>query len=429
MPRRRARMVVLVVLAVFAVAAGVAIPVALRLRSDADSDAARAAVQSFAQAWRAGDLASVRYSGASGADAAKAVATATAGLTPAAKDLPAAVDVLDVGDVGATAPDTARARLRVRWALGGERVWTYETSVDARRANGVWGVAWTPAVVHPSLRAGQALVVQRTAAERGRILGARGEELAGPRAVVVVGIEPRRADDRAAAAAALAKVVDVDATDLTRRVKAAGPTAFVEAITLRSDAYKALAPRLASVPGLVTRKSQLSLGRTKTFARALLGSAGQATKELVSGSGGRIRAGDVTGIAGLQRTYDAVLAGTPGLAVHVTGQGAPDAPLFTAPAAAGADLQLTLDVSVQDAAEAALAEATKPAALVAVRASTGEVLAVANGGPDAAGVRPGPPRAVPARFDLQGRLGVRAAAAGIHRRTRSRARRPSPSRG
>ena len=109
MPRRRARMVVLVVLAVFAVAAGVAIPVALRLRPDADSDAARAAVQSFAQAWRAGDLASVRYSGASGADVAKAWRRRPPALTPAAKDVPAAVDVLDVGDVGTTAPDTARA--------------------------------------------------------------------------------------------------------------------------------------------------------------------------------------------------------------------------------------------------------------------------------------------------------------------------------
>src|SRR5919202_5145169 len=99
-------MVVLAVLAVFAVAAGIAIPVALRLRSDADRDAARAAVQAFARAWRAGDLASVRYSGASGTDVAKAAATATAGLTSAPKDLPAAVDVVDVGPVGTPAPDT-----------------------------------------------------------------------------------------------------------------------------------------------------------------------------------------------------------------------------------------------------------------------------------------------------------------------------------
>jgi cell division protein FtsI/penicillin-binding protein 2 len=139
------------------------------------------------------------------------------------------------------------------------------------------------------------------------------------------------------------------------------------------------------VPGLVTRKTQLSLGRTKTFARALLGSVGPATKEIVSASGGRVRPGDVTGLVGLQRTYDPVLAGTAGVTVRVTGAGAPAGPLFTAPATAGADVQVTLDAGVQEAAEAALAKAPKPAALVAVRASSGDVLAVANGGPDAAG--------------------------------------------
>ncbi len=385
MPRRRARMVVLAVLAVFAVAAGTAIPIGLRLSGDSDRDAARAVVEGFARAWRAGDLASARYTGTPGATVAKAAATATAGLTAAAADVPAAVDVLDVGEVGQPAPDTVRARLRVRWALDATRAWSYETTVDARKAGDAWGVAWTPAVVHPSLRAGQALVAARTPAQRGRILGARGEELAGPRAVVVVGLEPRRTGDRAAAAAALAQAVDVDAADLTRRVKAAAPTAFVEAITLRREAYAAAAPRLAKVPGLVTRRTQLSLGRTATFARALLGSVGPATKDVVSASKGRVRAGDVTGLAGLQHSYDTVLAGTAGLTVRATGQGAAATPLFTAPPTAGTDLTVTLDVALQDAAEAALAKAAKPAALVAVRASTGDVLAVANGGPAAAG--------------------------------------------
>src|SRR3954468_2445164 len=140
-------MVVLAVLAVFAVAAAVAIPVGLRLRGDSDRDAARAAVEGFARAWRGGNLASARYTGATGTTVAKAVATATAGLTPAAADVPAAVDVLDVGEVGRPAPDTARPRLRVRWALDPARAWTYETTVDARKTGGSWGVAWSPAVV------------------------------------------------------------------------------------------------------------------------------------------------------------------------------------------------------------------------------------------------------------------------------------------
>jgi cell division protein FtsI/penicillin-binding protein 2 len=377
--------VVLTVLAVFAVVAAVAVPLGLRMRSDADREAARAAVDGFASAWRAGDLALARYAGTPAADVAKAATAATAALTASAKDTPAAVEVLELGGVGERAPETARARLRVRWALDRTRSWTYETAVDVRKTAGTWGVVWAPTVLHPALGPGQALATTRTPAQRGRVLGARGEELAGPRKVVVVGLEPRRTGDPARAAAALAAIVDVDAAAFASRVEAAKPTAFVEAITLRAEAYAPLEARLAKVPGLVTQRTTTTLGRTATFARALLGSVGPATKEIVSASDGRVRANDVTGLSGLQRSYDAVLAGTGGLTVKVTGTGAPEAPLFTLPATAGVDVTTGLDIEVQEAAEAALGAATKPAALVAVRASTGDVLAVANGGPNAAG--------------------------------------------
>ena len=59
--------------------------------------------------------------------------------------------------------------------------------------------------------------------------------------------------------------------------------------------------------------------------------------------------------------------------------------VLTAPAIEGKDVTTTIDPAVQTAAESALAAATKPAALVAIRPSTGDVVAVANGGPNAAG--------------------------------------------
>jgi cell division protein FtsI/penicillin-binding protein 2 len=59
--------------------------------------------------------------------------------------------------------------------------------------------------------------------------------------------------------------------------------------------------------------------------------------------------------------------------------------LYSVPPVNGTDLALTLDLKTQQAAEAALAVAGKPSALVAIRASTGEVLAVANGPAPAAG--------------------------------------------
>jgi cell division protein FtsI/penicillin-binding protein 2 len=375
--RRRARRVVLVVLLVFVVVAAVAVPVGLRLRADAAARGARDAAQGFAAAWRAGNLASVRYQGATGADAAGSIATATAGLTPARADKPAAVEVLSV-----TPPSnsTSSARLRVRWTLDGGRTWTYETTAGLAERSGSWAVVWSPTLVHPALTAGTKLTATRTAPARGRILGARGEVLAGVKDVVDVGIQPGATGNRASAAARVAAIVDVDAGALARQVRAAKPTAFVEVITLRAEAYAPLAKRLASVPGVVTRRGTLTLGRTAQFARALLGSVGPATKEIVDASDGRVQAGDLTGLSGLQRSYDARLAGSPGLLVR-----AGTATVFTAPPVAGKDVMTTLDPRVQDAAEAALAAATKPAALVAVRPSTGDVVAVANGGPNAAG--------------------------------------------
>jgi cell division protein FtsI/penicillin-binding protein 2 len=375
--RRRTRRVVLAVLLVFAVVAAVAIPIGLKIRADAATQAARSAAEGFARAWSTGSLASVRFSGAGGADAAKRVATATAGLTSAAKDRPSAVEVLSV-----TQPDqgASRARLRVTWTLDGGRRWSYETTAGLADSGGAWSVVWAPTLVHPALTGSATLTASRTTAARGRILGAGGQVLAGPRDVVYVGIQPGATRDRASAAAQVAALVDVDAGALTRAVQAAKPTAFVDVITLRTEAYAPLATKLSAIPGVVTRRGTLSLGRTATFARALLGSVGPATKETVDASGGRVQATDVTGLSGLQRTYDARLAGTPGLVVK-----AGTTVVLNAPPTAGKDVTTTLDPSVQDAAEKALGAATKPAALVAIRPSTGDVVAVANGGPNAAG--------------------------------------------
>jgi len=393
--RRRARRVVVAVMLVVVVAAAVAVPLALRLRSNADRDAARRAVAQFARGWRTGGLASVPFDGVMSTEAAARVAAATAALTPAASDRPTAVDVLSVTD-----PDQGRAsgRLRVRWTLDGGRTWTYQTTAGVHRVGGRWTVEWAPSLIHPSLRAGQVMVVTRTAPTRGRILGARGEVLAGLKDVVDVGIQPGATQNRAATAQAVAGIVDVDGAALTRAVQQATATAFVEVITLRAEAYARLAGRLDSVPGVVTRPSARTLGRTAEFARALLGSVGPATDAIVRASAGRVRAGDITGLSGLQRAYDDRLAGRPGLVVRAvsagdgtsgagggTTAGPAGTTLYDVAPVAGQDLTTSLDPRVQDAAEAALGAATKPAALVAIRPSTGHVVAVANGGPQAAG--------------------------------------------
>ncbi len=112
----------------------------------------------------------------------------------------------------------------------------------------------------------------------------------------------------------------------------------------------------------------------------------------------------MVGLSGLQAQFPAQLSGQDGVVVTVTtaspslstspgssaapspsssptGSGQPDRVLFQVDPKAGAPLQLTLDPTVQQAADTALEAATKPAALVAIQVSTGALLAVANGGP------------------------------------------------
>ena len=124
------------------------------------------------------------------------------------------------------------------------------------------------------------------------------------------------------------------------------------------------------------------LAPTREFAAALLGRVGPATADIVEESGGSIVAGDEVGLSGLQARYDEQLRGVPGTAVVARDDEDVLHTLFEAPATDGADLVTTLDPTVQEKAEQALAtlgEDGPASALVAIRPSDGAILATANG--------------------------------------------------
>jgi cell division protein FtsI/penicillin-binding protein 2 len=360
--------------------AGVLLLVALavwqgpRLLGADDGD--RRAARAFAQAWERGDLA--RF-GAAGL----AVAEATAALTPAEQDRPAEVVVGEVVRDG----DTARADLAVRWELGSP--WEYDTSLPLRRVDDDWQPVLSPALVHPQLQEGQRLRSVLQQPTRAAITDRTGQPIVQERDVVTVGLQPSRAPDLAGTVTRVARLTGVDAAALLKRAAAAKPDQFVEVITLRRNAYDAQRDQLRPIPGAVFREGTRQLAPTAAFARALLGSVGPATAEIVEQSDGAVRSGQEVGLSGLQKRYDAQLGGTPGVAVQVVdGAGALVQELHSVAPTPGAALQLTLDPAVQLAADAALESAPegRTAALVVLQPSTGDVLAVANAGPDGPGV-------------------------------------------
>ena len=353
------------------------------LQSRRDRADLEATVARYAAAWQSGSFTDVPFTGTDPATVTTRMAAITKGL--AATAIHPAVTVTGVPEAkdGAT-----QASLHVTWALGQGRSWAYDTTVPVTKVADRWSIGWTPQTVHPQLTEGNVLSLSRTTAARGDIVGAGGTVLVTSRPVVHVGIEPARMKVAAQTVAAVAALVDIDTAALTKRLAKAKPHDFVDVITLRRDDYEKVKAQLQPIPGTVFQTATMALAPSPVFARALLGSVGPATKEIVDASKGRVRAGDTAGLSGIQRAYDEQLAGVAGLKVQaVAEQGVTTQPLvlLTVEPVAGRPVRLTLDEKVQLAADAALAKATKPAALVAIRPSTGEVLAIANGGPNATG--------------------------------------------
>jgi cell division protein FtsI/penicillin-binding protein 2 len=356
-------------------------------------DPARLAAEAFADAWHRGALATVPVTPESG-DVAGKVAFLTAELTSAPTDLPTKVEVtaVDRPPAGAT-KETATATASVTWTLDGNRTWTYDTKIPLVREAPVgggepaWRVAFTPAVVQPTLADGELLRAVRTPGQRSRIVDAAGAPLAPDKGAVVVGIRKSRATDVAATVRTAAELTGVDAAQVQVRVDAAGPDDFVEVATMARPDYERIRARIQPIPGTVFRELPgASTDLPASFARGLLGTTGAATPEIVQESKGRVQLGELTGLTGLQHDLDAQLAGTPGLdvqAVAATG-GAPRR-LQSFPGVPGHDVALTIDRRIQLAADAATAVTGKASALVAIRVSTGDIVAVANGPASASG--------------------------------------------
>jgi hypothetical protein len=114
-------------------------------------------------------------------------------------------------------------------------------------------------------------------------------------------------------------------------------------------------------------------------AAQFVGTLGQATAEDLDRLGDAYGSEDVVGRRGLQRAFQERLAGHPGEAIQVVGpDGTVRKTVHRQGGSPGEPLRTTIEPKVQAAAAQAIAGAAKPTVLVAVRPSSGEILAVAN---------------------------------------------------
>lgn len=344
------------------------VPTACSLGGDEDDDA-DASVDALVEGLTERDLADVPIRGE---DPTTAYADVVAGMGEAPVEISAAEPALD-GDSGTVS-------LRWTWDVAGHE-WSYRTAADLAKDGDQWQAVWSPSLVEPSLKEGEVLEVDTLQARRGAVVGAHGEPIVVERDVVRLGLDKSTLTKKEALAGGrrIAQLLDVDVASFMKRVRATGDKAFVEAIVLRKAEAVNLPAGYGAIKGAVAIPGQLPLAPTKEFAAPILGSVGEATAELIEESDGRLAAGDLTGLSGLQARYDEQLAGTAGVQVEaVKGKGT-ERELFSAAEENGSNLELTLDVDLQLKAEQILSQ-TKPAsAIVVLDPKTGAVRAAASG--------------------------------------------------
>lgn len=105
----------------------------------------------------------------------------------------------------------------------------------------------------------------------------------------------------------------------------------------------------------------------------LVGFLDKATKKDVAKLGSSYQVGQAVGRGGLQETFQKQLAGVPATEIKVG-----DKTLQTIEGSSGEDVKTTLDPRAQAAAVAAVKDVKKPTSMVAIKPSTGEILAVVN---------------------------------------------------
>ena len=288
--------------------------------------------------------------------------------------------VLDDGE------DAGRVVLDHSWTIQKDKEpWTYETTMAVTRSGETWRGQWSPAVVVAGLADDERIRAVRDGARRADVLGDGDTPLVQERPVVRLGIDRAEVPEHDAAtrsAQQLAEIVDIDPQVYAARVAGAGPEAFVEAITYRADAPEIAEATAAmtEVTGAVKVRGELPLAPTSTFARAILGTSGLATAEVIEQSGGRVRAGDFVGLSGLQAAHDESLAGVAGYTVAAVDRDTDESrPLHAVPARDGEPLRITLSQLHQMAAEEVLQDLEPASAVVAIRPSDGHVLAAASG--------------------------------------------------
>ncbi|MFI7450903.1 penicillin-binding transpeptidase domain-containing protein [Nonomuraea sp. NPDC049714] len=277
--------------------------------------------------------------------------------------------------------EESRAEFGVEVDLGDNNpLWTYEGVLPLHLVDGQWKVRWSPSVLHPQLKEGQRFAVKSEPQPRQPIVDKDGNSLQDQTFLYVTGVVPSQLGDRAEQVVEqLTEITGYAEDRLLSRIRSAPPNVTVPLVTFGRTRYLQVKSKLDAIPELKTVPQEQPVDPDDP--KQIVGKVSALTPETEQKLGGPQRAGDSIGQSGLQQAYQDYLTGSTRTTVITLDlkTGREVAALQEWPGRQNISVRTTIDSSVQAAAERAVSE-TRTSALVAVKASTGEILAVGSKG-------------------------------------------------
>lgn len=257
----------------------------------------------------------------------------------------------------------ATATVHMDWRLPRDREFAYDSTVTLSKVKGEWKVRFLPTVIHPTLGNNQHLELRPIEAKKSRVVSADGADVLQPGTVYRILINADDSSNVTGAAARVATVVngnrggnraipELNSADLARTLADAKGNYSVAVVG--GPEGMAIADELRGVPGVLVNEEAAMVRTDPSFAPEIMSRVEKIVADELEGANG----------------WHIAVVNQNGAALESLERHEPQ----LAPA-----VRVSLDHKIQAAAQEAVdLRQDKKTMLVAIRPSTGEILAVAQ---------------------------------------------------
>jgi hypothetical protein len=255
------------------------------------------------------------------------------------------------------AEDTGSITYRYTWHLPKNRTWTYDGQLNMLRDEGRWEVRWSATGLHPRLGEHQTFALRADPPRRASVNEGGGSDVLVPGYLYHYSLDAKSAGSALwpTAQAVVDALRPFDNTLDPQRLaeQASSSNDPLALITLRQSDHDRVAGAIGALPGVVITPEADLLPTDDSFAPDIVNEVKNAVVDELEGQAG----------------WRVVTVNQNGADVDV---------LNEVPGAPAPSVTISLDRAVQNAAQGAVNITGKKAAIVVIKPSTGEILAVAQ---------------------------------------------------